>query len=165
MTRLLRGVFIVLIVLTLGWKLVAPPPRARNGDAATAITAVLTGRLAGVVTGRPWGVSTNPNSIFSAPVAGCTAPLIVVTAPARFTEASALEQVQRPGDHHLFAYMDWVSDQPDRWRLLQLRIQEKAQAMLGMNALVSTDTMLFIAEPTGCQVARSVPWRDFWTPR
>ena len=165
MTWLLRGAFLVLIVLTLGWKIAAPPVLEQSGDAAGKVTAVLKGRLSGPVTSQPWGGPKNDSLILSAPVVGCAAPLIVVTVHPSFTSAEALLQFQPPRGHHLFAYLDWVSDRPDRWMLLRRRIREKAKAMVGLSSYVSSDSMLFIAEPAGCTVARSVPWRRFWAPR
>jgi len=165
MIWLLRCGFLVLIVLAIWWKLASPPALGHAGDAAANLMSVLNGRLAGPVTSTPWGGPENGSLILSAPIRGCTTPLTVVNISPSFTAAEALEQLQRPGDRHLFAYLDWISDRSDRWALLWRRVREKVDASLGLSPYVATDTMMFIVEPAGCNVARSIPWRRFWAPR
>ncbi len=162
MTWLLRGAFIVLIALTLAWKLSTPPALEHQGDTARTLAAVLRGRLTGPITSQPWGGPTNASLILSAPVAGCAAPLVVVTVNPSFDSAPALMQLQPPGGHHLFAYQEWVTDRPERWTLLRLRIREKLRTFAGFTPHAAYGRMLFIAEPASCAVARAIPWRRFW---
>jgi len=73
MTLALRACFVALLVLSLTWKVAAPPPRA-TANPRSALAAVLGGRLTGpVVSDRD-----RPDSL-SAPVLGCTAPLRIVS--------------------------------------------------------------------------------------
>lgn len=165
MTWLLRCGFVVLILLAICWKLAPRPTFGHAGDASARLGSVLKGRLAGPVTSTRWGGSENRSLIFSAPVGGCAEPVTVVTVDPSFTAADALGQLQRPGDHHLFAYLDWISDRPDRWALLRRRFQDKVEVVLGRSPYTASDTMMFIVEPSGCKVARTLPWRRFWSPR
>ncbi len=161
-TGLLRGVFIVLLVLTVGWKLAASPAPRQADDISRDLDAVLGARLAGPVTGSPWS---NTISVYLAPVSGCANPLIIATAPSTFSAASVLPRMERPGDHHLFVYRDWAAAQPDRWTVLRRQLWDKARAMTGAGPHPNSDKLLFIAESEGCAVAREVPWSRFWAPR
>jgi hypothetical protein len=165
MTWLLRGAFILLIAATLAWKLAEAPPLEHSSDTKRALEAVLQGRLAGAIASQPWGGPTDASLILTAPVTGCAAPLTVVTVFPSFDSAPALLRIQPSGSHHLFAYLDWVSDRPERWTLLRLRAREKIQAALGLGPDTAADRMLFIAEPAGCAQARAIPWRRFWAAR
>jgi hypothetical protein len=68
------------------------------------------------------------------------------------------------GSHHFFAYLDWTTDTPDRWRLLGLRVRQRVAAMSGLSGLQADDVMLFVSEPAGCDQARSLPWPRYWRP-
>ena len=159
MTWLWRAGFIALILITAGWKLAAAPHPAQAGDGAAEIAAILNGRLSGQVTGEAWSPSI---SIYSVPVTGCAAPLVVATAPPDFSATSIVLQMQRPGDHHLFAYRGWISDQPDRWAVMRIQVWQKALSTAGLERHINGDKLLFIAEPAGCAVAEAAPWRRFW---
>lgn len=156
-----RAAFIVAIALTVGWKLAASQRPRQADDIPHEIAAVLGDRSAGRITGQVWSPAI---SIYSAPVTGCAAPLIVATAPPDFSTTSILLQMQRPGDHHLFAYRDWRSSQPDRWTVLRDVIWQKTLSLAGLDRKINSDKMLFVAEPSGCTTAKTSPWRRFWTP-
>ncbi|MBV9512194.1 MAG: hypothetical protein JO303_18130 [Caulobacteraceae bacterium] len=161
MTWLLRIAMILLIGLSVAWKTAVAQRPGRTSETAEQIGAILDGHLGGRVTGQAWSPSI---SIFSAPLAGCSAPMTVVTAPPDFSAASILLQMQRPGDHHLFAYRDWISPRPDRWAVLRSQIWRKALSVMGLSRASNADKLLFIAEPPGCAVAETAPWRRFWEP-
>jgi len=165
MTWLLRCALVALIVVAIGWKLESPPEIRRAGDAVANLAAVLQGRLAGPIKSEPWGGPDNQSLILTAPIKGCPSPLTVVTVQPSFTSATALEQLLQPGDRRLFAFLDWLSDNPDRWSLLRRRYEDKFDNLLGRSPYVASDTMMFIVEPSGCRIARTVPWRRFWTAR
>jgi hypothetical protein len=160
MTWVIRAGLVALTLLSLAWKVTASPPRAA-ADPASGVAAALQGRLSGPVTVISGGYA----EVLSAPVAGCSAPLRVMPTATSFSGVPLMGFVRRPGDHLLYAYSDWVSDKPDRWGLLRRRIKDKVEAVLGLLPDVEHDKMLFISEPSGCDVARTAPWRQYWTAR
>jgi hypothetical protein len=160
MTWVIRAGLVVLTLLSLVWKVTASPPRAAP-DPPSGVTAALQGRLSGPVTIVSGGYA----EVLSAPVAGCSAPLRVMPAATSFSGVPLMGFVRRPGDHVLYVYSDWVSDHPDRWGLLIRRATGKVVALLGLAPDVEHDKLLFISEPSGCDVARNAPWRRYWIGR
>lgn len=161
MSWLLRAAFVGLILITASWKLAVASRPVQPDDTPRDIARALAGRASGPVTGQVWSPSI---SIFNAPVSGCPAPLIVVTAPPNFSATSVVLQMERPGDHHLFAYADWIADRPDRLSVMRLQLWRKALSMAGVQRSANADKLLFIAEPAGCDGARAAPWSRFWNP-
>ncbi|HWF77767.1 MAG TPA: hypothetical protein VN694_11405 [Caulobacteraceae bacterium] len=157
MRWLVRFAFLALLALGLGGKL-STPPSSTVPEPTTSLSAVLGPRLIAPVTVHP-GAQT---VILSAPIGTCSAPLLAAPVEPTFTTAAIVEQVRRPGDHAFYAYLDWVSDHPDRWGLLKRRVQEKAAEALGVSPYDGDSHMLFISEPPGCSVARDAPWRRYW---
>jgi hypothetical protein len=155
---LVRSAFMTVLALGLGGKLLAPPPSPTLPDPAASLSAVLGSRVSAPITLYP-GAQT---VILAAPIGTCAAPLLAAPVDLSFTTAAMLEPVRRPGDHAFYAYLDWVSDQPDRWGLLKRRVQEKAAEALGLSPYDGDPHMLFISEPPGCSAARGVPWRRYW---
>ena len=157
----LRAVFVGLILVTGAWKLAVATRPVMPDDIPRDISRALAGRAAGPVTGQAWSPSI---SIFTAPVTGCAAPLLVVTAPPNFSATSIVLQMERPGDHPLFAYADWIAGQPDRMSVMRLQVWRKILSMAGVLRAANSDKLLFIAEPGGCAVAETAPWSRFWSP-
>ena len=127
------------------------------------VTAALGSRLSGPIAHQPWGSAANPSWVITAPVAGCSAPLTIVTLiPPDFDSEGALRASLKPGDRRYFAYLDWVSDHPDRWRLLRMRIWQRAEAMLDLSEYNATNTMLYVIERSDCHAAETSQWRRYW---
>jgi hypothetical protein len=145
------------LALGLGAKLIAPTASTLL-EPAMSLSAVLGPRLAAPITLHS-GAQT---VVLVAPIGTCAAPLLAAPVDLSFTTAAMLEQMRRPGDHAFYAYLDWVSVSPDRWGLLQRRVQEKAAEALGVSPYDGDPHMLFISEPAGCNAARGVPWRRYW---
>jgi hypothetical protein len=160
MKWIVRAAFIAVLGLGLGGKLAAPPSSAFP-EPAMSLDAVLGSRLAASITVQP-GAQT---FVLAAPLRTCTEPLLAAPVGLSFTTAPLLEQVRRPGDHAFYAYLDWVSDYPDRWGLLRRRIQEKAAETLGVSPYNGDPHMLFISEPPACAAAGEVTWRQYWLRR
>jgi hypothetical protein len=152
-----RFAFMTVLALGLLGKLLAPAASTLR-EPATSLSAALGSRLTARITLQP-GAQTG---LFAAPIATCAAPLLAAPVDSSFTTAAMLEQMRRPGDHAFYAYLDWVSDHPDRWGLLRRRVQEKAAEALGLSPYDGDPHMLFISEPPGCSAARGVPWRRYW---
>lgn len=163
----LRALLAALVALSLGLKLALPHVANRTVDPLAGVTSVLGARLSGPITREPWGGAANPASVLIAPVAGCSEPLTIVTViPPGFDSEEALRGFQKPGDRRYFAYLDWISDQPDRWRLLEMRIWQRTEAMLNLGEYGATNTLLYVIERPDCHVAETSPWRRYWlTPR
>jgi hypothetical protein len=157
MKWLIRSVFLAVLALGLGGKLLAPSASTLPGPAMS-LSAVLGPGLIAPITLRP-GART---VILAAPVGTCAAPLLVAPVDLSFTTATMLEQVRRRGDHVFYAYLDWITDQPDRWGLLRRRLQEKAAETLGVSPYDGDPHMLFVSEPPGCSAARGFAWRRYW---
>jgi hypothetical protein len=160
---LLRGVFVALIVLTVGWKLAVKPAPEANVTSKAALNRVFDGRLSGPITSGHWGGPGSQDLIFWLPVKGCSTPVVVATSLPTVNSARALTQFEKAGDDHLFAYLDRTFAWPDQQTLLRRRIWNKAAQALGLNSYKRTGTMLFAVESQGCAVARTLPWSRFWT--
>lgn len=152
-----RFAFMTVLALGVVGKLLAPPA-SMLPEPAMSLSAVLGSRLTAPIALHP-GAQTG---ILAAPVGTCATPLLAAPVDLSFTTAAMLEQMRRRGDHAFYAYLDWVSDHPDRWGLLRRRVQEKAAEALGVSPYDGDPHMLFISEPPGCSAARGAPWRRYW---
>jgi hypothetical protein len=157
----LRAVLTVVLLLSLGLRFATQA--APDRDPILGITAVLGPRLSGPISHEGWGSQDNPSWVITAPVAGCASPLTIVTVvPPDFNSAAALEAFEKPGGRRYFAYLSWISDQPDRWGLLRMRIWQRAQEMLNIVEYVSPRVMLYIIEGADCHVVETSDWRRYW---
>ncbi len=162
----LRAFLAVLVMFSLGLRIAVPHVANRTVDPVAGVTSVLGSRLSGAVSREPWGDAANPASVLTAPVAGCSEPLTIVTViPPGFDSADALRAFQKPGDRRYFAYLDWFSDQPDRWRLLGMRIWQRTEAMANLSEYGATNTLLYVIERRDCHVAETSQWRRYWLTR
>ena len=158
-----RAALAAVFVLSLGLRFAASNQSSPEADPISSIAAVLGQRLSGPITHRGWGSQENPSRVITAPVSGCRDPLtIVMIVPPDFNSAAALEGFETPGDRHYFAYLNWISSQPDRWGLLRMRIWQRAQEMLNMAAYNSPRVMLFLIEGADCHVVETSDWRRYW---
>jgi len=159
----LRAILAALVILSLGLKFAAPYRATQDVEPISGLASVLGSHLSGPMSHKGWGSAENPSWIITAPVTGCREPLTIVTViPPSFNAAVALASFERPGDRHYFAYLDWISSQPDRWGLLRLRIWQRAQQMLHASAYGSPRVMLYIIESSDCRVVEAVSWRKYW---
>ena len=159
----LRAILAALVILSLGLKFAAPYRASQDVEPISGLTAVLGSHLSGPMSHKGWGSAQNPSWIVTAPVAGCREPMTIVTViPPSFDSAAALASFERPGDRHYFAYLDWISSQPDRWLLLKRRIWQRGQEMLHVDGYGSPRVMLYIIESSDCRVAEAVSWRKYW---
>jgi hypothetical protein len=162
-TWALRAVLALVLVLSLGLRLASANQASRPADPVAGIGAVLGHRLSGPITHQGWGSPENPAWIITAPVAGCRDPLTIVTViPPGFNSAAALAAFEKPGDRHYFAYLDWISSQPDRFRLLSMRIWERAQEMFNIAPYASPRVMLYVIEGADCHAVETSDWRRYW---
>lgn len=159
----LRAVLGVVLALSLGLRFATTGPTSAAVDPASGIAAVLGSHLSGPISHQGWGSPENASWVITAPVAGCRDPLtIVMVIPPGFESAAALAAFEKPGDRHYFAYLDWISRQPDRWRLLAMRIWQRAQDMLGVDPYSAPRVMLYIIEGADCHVVETSNWRKYW---
>jgi hypothetical protein len=153
----------VVLALSLVSRFATTSPSSRSVDPASGIGAVLGARLSGPISHQGWGSPENASWVITAPVAGCHDPLtIVMVVPPGFESAAALAAFEKPGDRHYFAYLDWISSQPDRWRLLAMRIWQRANEMLGVAPYTSPRVMLYIIEGADCHIVETSNWRKYW---
>ena len=163
MKWLFRTGLAVMVALSLGLRLAATGAAPRVANPVSAVGDVLGPRLSGPISHQGWGSPDNPSWVVTAPVAGCRDPLtIVIVIPPGFESAAALVAFEKPGDRHYFAYLDWISSQPDRLRLLAMRIWQRAQEMLGVASYNSPRVMLYIIEDGDCHVVETSDWRTYW---
>jgi len=159
----LRAVLALVLALSVGLRFAVTHQPSRAVDPVSGIGAVLGPRLSGPISHQGWGSPQNASWVITVPVFGCHDPLTIVTViPPGFNSAAALEAFEKPGDRHYFAYLDWISMQPDRWRVLTMRVWQRAQEMLGMVGYNSPRTMLFIIEGADCHVVETSDWRKYW---
>ncbi len=160
--RLERAVLLALILVMIGWKAAHLGGHAAAMGPGARLQAVLGDRLSAPVGLRPWGAARFNSDILTVPMRGCPRPLLIVTLRPSFLALPALKMMEARGSHHFFAYLDWVTDTPDRWQLLALRVRQRVAAMAGLSAFQAEDVMLFVSEPAGCDQARSLPWLRYW---
>jgi hypothetical protein len=159
----LRAAFAVVLLLSLGLRLLTANQASRTVDPVKGIAAALGPRLAGPIAHKGWGSPENPSWVISAPVTGCRTPLTIVTViPPGFDSAAALQAFEQRGDRHFFAYLDWLSSQPDRWGLLRMRVWQRIEEMLNIGAYGSPRVMLYIIEGPDCRVVETSDWRRYW---
>lgn len=162
----LRAALAAVLVVSIGLRFAASSQAVRETDPVSSIAAVLGPRLSGRISHKGWGSQENASWVITAPVAGCRDPLTIITVvPPDFNSAAALEGFEKPGDRHVFAYLDWVSSQPDRWGLLRMRIWQRAQEMLNIASYNSPRVMLYIIEGADCRVVETSDWRKYWLAR
>jgi hypothetical protein len=162
-TWTLRAALAAVLLLSLALRLVLFNQASRQTDPISSVTAVLGPRLAGPISHKGWGSEAGASWIITAPVTGCRAPLTIVTiVPPDFNSATALEGFEEPGDRHYFAYLNWISSQPDRWGLLRMRIWQRAQEMLNITPYDSPRVMLYLIEGADCHVVEASDWRKYW---
>jgi hypothetical protein len=157
-----RALFVALILVMVAGKALTSKPAARGLDAERRLAAVLAGRQAAPITTKIWGTAQSQSFILTAPVKGCAHPLTVATVRPSYLMTTALLQADAADVHHLYAYLDWVTAKPDRWRLLRERAAQRLKAVVGLSPFDRDDIMLFITEPRGCDLAAGRPWRRFW---
>jgi hypothetical protein len=165
-TWTIRAALAAVLVLSLGLRFAALNRASHDADPTTSIAAVLGSRVSGPISHKGWGSQENASWVITAPVTGCREPLTIVTiVPPDFNSAAALEGFEAPGDRHFFAYLDWISTQPDRWGLLRMRIWQRAQEMLNIASYNSPRVMLYIIEGADCRVVETSDWRKYWLAR
>ena len=159
----LRAALAAVLALSLGLRFAAVNRVSRQADPTSSLADVLGPRLSGPISHKGWGSQENPSWVITAPVAGCRDPLtIVMVVPPDFNSATALEGFEHPGDRHYFAYLNWISSQPDRWGLLRMRIWQRAEEMLSIVEYNSPRVMLYIIEGPDCHVVETSDWRKYW---
>jgi hypothetical protein len=104
------------------------------------------------------------HNVASVSVARCPRPLIVASMPPSFTPTAILLSNKRPGDRTYFAYLDWLSTNPDRMAVITRRIGTPIMAMFGLSPYSNSRVMLFISEPGECDVVKQVDWSVYWKP-
>ncbi len=157
MIWLTRGGLLALLVLGLAWKFVLQTSHAMH-DRPAALTWALQGELRGPVISTAGGETV----IIEAPVKGCAAALEVVPVTPSFSTAPLLALTGGQQDHHLYAYLDWISERPNRWALLRRRLKDKVEQALGVSPYVVNADMLYVSEEQGCHVAKTMPWERYW---
>ena len=163
MKNALRVAFASVLLLSVGLRFATTGQTSREVDPVSGLRAVLGSRLSGPISHQGWGSPDNPSWVISAPVAGCRDPLtIVMVIPPGFDSATALATFEKPGDRHYFAYLDWISAQPDRWRVLGMRIWQRAREGVGLVEYDSPRVMLYVIEGADCRVIETSDWRNYW---
>jgi hypothetical protein len=141
----------------------APVRTGADADPVLGIGPVLGGHLAGPLSNSGWGSAANPIRLVTAPVVGCVDPLLIVpVVPPRLTTTDALVSFQKPGDRRYFAYLDWMSSEPDRWRLLAMRIWQRAKETVHSSNYLHSNVMLYISESRNCHVVEAIDWKKYW---
>jgi hypothetical protein len=158
----LRASIAGFVILSVSLRFAAPTRTEANSDPVLGIESVLGSRLSGPLSNNGWGSPENPTRIVSARVVGCVDPLLIIPIESRFTNADALLTFQKPGDRHYFAYLNWISREPDRWRLFRMRIWQRVRETLYESNSLRSDVMLYINESGDCHVVETIDWRKYW---
>jgi hypothetical protein len=100
--------------------------------------------------------------VYHVRVRGCPRPLMIAVVPPSFTPRAALLNLAAPGDRTYYAYTDWSGSQPDRPAVFARRLWQPLLASVGLSGYSRLREMLVVAEPSGCNVAATARWRNYW---
>lgn len=160
MNGLLRIAVLVSITLAIGWKVAVRAPDVTIDAPEKALEAVLGDRQLGPINRAP---GAQGRMVWQVRVKGCARPLLVAPTAPSFSGAAELIKFAPEGNRRLFAYFDWLSPTPDRGAILLRRSGERLLRIAGLSPYTLASTrLLFISEPSECNVAANLPWRRFW---
>jgi hypothetical protein len=102
------------------------------------------------------------DGIYHVRIRDCPRPLTIAVAPPSFTPRAALLNLAAPGDRTLYAYTDWSGAEPDRPAVFARRLWQPLLSSMRLNDYSRLREMLVIAEPSGCNIAASARWDNYW---
>jgi hypothetical protein len=100
-------------------------------------------------------------TVFSAP--GCDRLLNVKTLSISLQEVPLFEAAAGPHDARRYIYLGEIRPTAEPVSLRARWVKHQMLATLGLAPYRQLRTVLFVAEPPGCDAVKRIDWRSFWS--